>query len=114
VVFPLLLWMGRLLQALRLPILELLMKAQASFDQLGGTGVQWFSNQVTVVPKSQQDFLIEDNLQKAFRVLLQSGASPALRLTKLDSAFLALLGGELRHGTLLSIRARKSKSSAFH
>jgi hypothetical protein len=37
-----------------------------------------------------------------------------LRLTKLDSTFLALLGGELRHETSVIITAGKAKSSAFH
>jgi hypothetical protein len=44
--------------------------------------------------------LTQDDLQKAFGVLFQSCAPSALGFTKLDSAFLALLGGELRHGPL--------------
>jgi hypothetical protein len=71
--------------------------AEASFDQLGCTSVQRFADQVAVVPEGLQHFLTQDDLQKTFRFLLQSGAPSALRLTKLVSAFLALLGGELRH-----------------
>jgi hypothetical protein len=92
---------------------KVLRAAEASFDQLGCTGVQRFADQVAVVPESLQHFLTQDNLQKTFRFLLQPGAPSALRLAKLVSAFLALLGGELRHWVLIIISFVKAKSSAF-
>ena len=92
---------------------KVLRTAEASFDQLGCTGVQRFADQVAVVPESLQHFLTQDDLQKTFRFLLQSGAPSALRLAKLVSAFLALLGGELRHWVLIIISFVKAKSSAF-
>ena len=92
---------------------KVLRTAEASFDQLGCTGVQRFADQVAVVPECLQHFLTQDDLQKAFRFLLQSGTSSALRLAKLVSAFLALLGGELRHWVLIIISFVKPKSSAF-
>jgi hypothetical protein len=93
--------------------IEVLSAAQASFDQLGCTSVQRFASQVAVMPESLQHLLTQDDLQKTFRFLLQSGAPSALRLTKLVSTFLALLGGELRHGVLSMISFVKAKSSAF-
>jgi hypothetical protein len=99
------------------PFLQLAVKvlrtAEASFDQLGCTGMQRFAGQVAVVPESLQHFLTQDDLQKTFRFLLQSGAPSALCLAKLVSAFLALLGGELRHWVLIIISFVKPKSSAF-
>ena len=103
---------GLLLFPLQLAV-KVLRTAEASFDQLGCTGVQRFADQVAVVPESLQHFLTQDDLQKTFRFLLQSGAPSALRLTKLVSAFLALLGGELRHWVLIIISFVKAKSSAF-
>jgi hypothetical protein len=93
--------------------IKVLRTPEASFDQLGGTGVQRFASQVAVMPESFQHFLTQDNLQKTFRFLLQSGAPSALGLTKLVSTFLALLGGELRHLVLVIIAFVKGKSSAF-
>jgi hypothetical protein len=92
---------------------KVLRTTEASFDQLGCTGVQRFADQVAVVPESLQHFLTQDNLQKTFRFLLQSGAPSALCLAKLVSTFLALLGGELRHWVLVIISFVKPKSSAF-
>jgi hypothetical protein len=103
---------GLLLFPLQLAV-KLLRTAEASFDQLGCTGVQRFADQVAVVPESLQHFLTQDDLQKTFRFLLQSGAPSALCLAKLVSAFLALLGGELRHWVLIIISFVKPKSSAF-
>jgi hypothetical protein len=92
---------------------KVLPTAKASFDQLGCTSVQRFAGQVTVMPQSLQHFLTQDDLQKTFRFLLQSGAPSTLRLTKLVSAFFALLGGELRHWVLIILSFVKAKSSAF-
>jgi hypothetical protein len=103
---------GLLLSPLQLAV-KVLRTAEASFDQLGCTGVQRFAGQVAVVPESLQHFLAQDDLQKTFRFLLQSGAPSALRLAKLVSAFFALLGGELRHWVLVIISFVKAKSSAF-
>jgi hypothetical protein len=74
--------------------LKLQRMTEASLDQFGGTSMQ-------------------DDLKKTFRFLLQSGAASALCLTKLNSTFLALLGGELRHLVLVIIYLAKPKSSAF-
>jgi hypothetical protein len=60
--------------------------------------MEWFTDRFTVVAQSHQSLLSQNDLQKAFRVLLQSCTPSALGFTKLDSTFLALLGGELRHG----------------
>src|SRR5436309_9623098 len=87
---------------------------QPSFNQFGRTGVQWFGNQVAVVTESKEGLPTKYDLQKASRFLLQSGAPSTLRLTKLNSTFFALLGGELRHETFAMIAAGKAKSSAFH
>jgi hypothetical protein len=103
---------GLLLFPLQLAV-NVLGTAEASFDQLGCTRVQGFADQVAVVPESLQHFLTQDDLQKTFRFLLQSGAPSALCLAKLVSAFLALLGGELRHWVLIIISFVKPKSSAF-
>ena len=103
---------GLLLFPLQLAV-KVLRTAEASFDQLGCTRVQRFADQVAVVPESLQHFLTQDDLQKTFRFLLQSGAPSALCLAKLVSAFLALLGGELRHWVLIIISFVKPKSSAF-
>jgi hypothetical protein len=83
-----------------LGFLESLLSAEASIDQFRSGGMQGFANCFTVVSQSRQCLLSQNNLQKAFGVLFQSCAPPALGFTKLDSAFLALLGGELRHGRL--------------
>ena len=93
--------------------IKVLGTAQASFDQFGCAGVERFANQVAVMPESLQHLLTQDYLKKTFRFLLQSGAASALGLTKLVSAFLALLGGELRHGVLSIISFVNAKSSAF-
>jgi hypothetical protein len=93
--------------------LKLQRMTEASLDQFGGTSMQWLADQVTVVPESQQHLLTQDDLKKTFRFLLQSGAASALCLTKLNSTFLALLGGELRHLVLVIIYLAKPKSSAF-
>ena len=103
---------GLLLFPLQLAI-KVLRTAEAPFDQLGCTGVQGFADQVAVVPESLQHFLTQDDLQKTLRFLLQPGAPSTLRLAKLVSAFLALLGGELRHWVLVIISFVKAKSSAF-
>jgi hypothetical protein len=103
-----------LLLRLELSVLPFLETAKASLDQLGGTGMERFANQVTIMTQSQQHLLAENDLKKTFRFLLQPGAPSALCLTKLDSAFLALLGGELRHWVLVIISVVKGKSSAFH
>ena len=111
---------GQILQSgstLLLPLwlaLKLQRMTEASLDQFGGTSMQWLVDQVTVVTESQQHLLTQDDLKKTFRFLLQSGAASALCLTKLNSTFLALLGGELRHLLLVIIYLAKGKSSAFH
>ncbi|MBV9673466.1 MAG: hypothetical protein JO076_11670 [Verrucomicrobia bacterium] len=74
--------------------------------------MQWFSNDLAVTAQRIQGSFGKYNLQKAFRFLLQSGAAPALSVAKLEFSFVALLGGELRHGLAIRIPAVKTKSSA--
>jgi hypothetical protein len=95
-------------------VAEFLRMPQASLDQLGGTSVQRFADQVAIPTQSQEHLLTQYDLEKTFRFILQSGAPPALRLTKLNPAFFALLGGELRHLVFFIISSVKAKSSAFH